>query len=177
MIKTILVATDGSDHARKALSLAADLGAKYRARLVLVHVLMANASSGTLQGVATKRGLSKKLRHQLEYYEADFQVEMAAAGGSAGFITAPPPRELTEAIGRQIMERSEKVAARAGVKKVSSCMVEGDPAEAILDLAAGHKVDMIIMGSRGLSDFKGLLLGSISHKVSARAECTCVTVK
>jgi len=36
---------------------------------------------------------------------------------------------------------------------------------------------MIVMGSRGLSDFKGLLLGSISHKVSAQAECTCVTVK
>ena len=56
-------------------------------------------------------------------------------------------------------------------------MVEGDPAEVVLDLATKHKADMIVMGSRGLSDFKGLLLGSISHKVSAQAECTCITVK
>jgi len=177
MIKTILVATDGSDHARKALSLASDLGAKYGARLVLVHVLLSNAQSETLRGVSTQRGLSKKLRDLLENYEADFQMEMAAAGATVGFITAPPPRELTEAIGQQIMERGEKIASRAGVKKISSLMVAGDPAEAILDLAAEHKVDMIVMGSRGLSDLKGLLLGSISHKVSAQAECTCVTVK
>ena len=70
-----------------------------------------------------------------------------------------------------------KIAAKAGVKKITSLMVEGDPAEVVLDLATKHKADMIVMGSRGLSDFKGLLLGSISHKVSAQAECTCITVK
>ncbi|MBT6912793.1 MAG: universal stress protein, partial [Rhodospirillaceae bacterium] len=52
-----------------------------------------------------------------------------------------------------------------------------DPAEAILDLAARHKASMIVMGSRGLSDVKGLLLGSTSHKVNAQAGCTCVSVK
>jgi nucleotide-binding universal stress UspA family protein len=75
------------------------------------------------------------------------------------------------------MDRAVAVASKAGVKKISSVIIEGDPAEAILDLAAKNKADMIIMGSRGLSDFKGLLLGSISHKVSAQAECSCVTVK
>ncbi len=177
MIKTILVATDGSKHAKKALTLASDLGAKYKARLVLVHVLLINARSETLRALATRRGLSKKLRDQMENYEVDFHREVAAAGAAVGFVTVPPPRELVEAIGQQVMERAENIATKAGVKKISSVMVEGDPAEAILDLAAKNKADMIIMGSRGLSDFKGLLLGSISHKVSAQAECTCVTVK
>ena len=54
MIKTILVASDGSDHAKKAVSLASDLAAKYRARLVLVHVLLTNARSETLQALATR---------------------------------------------------------------------------------------------------------------------------
>ena len=35
MIRTILVATDGSDHAKKALTLASDLGAKYGAKMAL----------------------------------------------------------------------------------------------------------------------------------------------
>ena len=56
MIKTILVATDGSDHAKKALSLASDLGAKYGARLVLVHVLLTNARSETNRPKSTRRG-------------------------------------------------------------------------------------------------------------------------
>ena len=90
MIKTILVASDGSDHAKKAVSLASDLAAKYRARLVLVHVLLTNARSETLQALATRKGMTKKLRHLMENYEADFQMEMAAAGGAVGFITVPP---------------------------------------------------------------------------------------
>jgi len=36
---------------------------------------------------------------------------------------------------------------------------------------------MIVMGSRGLSDARALFLGSVSHKMTNHAECTCVTVK
>lgn len=177
MIKTILVATDGSDHAKKALSLAADLGAKYKAKLVLVHVLLSNARAETLQALATRSRLSKKLRDSLENYEADFQRVVASAGADVGYIAAPAPQDLVEAIGQQVLGRADKIAAKAGVKKISTLLVDGDPADVILDLAVRHKADMIVMGSRGLSDFKGLLLGSTSHKVSAQAECTCVTVK
>ncbi|MDA1097976.1 MAG: universal stress protein [Proteobacteria bacterium] len=177
MIKTILVATDGSDHAEKALTLASDLGAKYRARLVLVHVLLSNARSDTLRALANRRNLSKRLRDLLANYEADFLREFAAVGAEGGFVPIPPPRELVEAIGQQIMDRAEKIAAKAGIKKIDTVMVHGDPAEVILDLAANNKADMIVLGSRGLSDFKGLFLGSTSHKVCAQADCTCLTVK
>jgi nucleotide-binding universal stress UspA family protein len=33
------------------------------------------------------------------------------------------------------------------------------------------------MGSRGVTDFNGLLMGSVSHKISHLAKCTCITVK
>ena len=46
-----------------------------------------------------------------------------------------------------------------------------------MDCAEYEGVNMIVLGSRGLSDLKGFFLGSVSHKVSSRAECTCVTVK
>jgi nucleotide-binding universal stress UspA family protein len=177
MIKSILVATDGSSHAKKALSLASDLAAKYGARLFLAHVLLTHARSETLHTLAIRSSLSKKQRDLLDNYEADFQMDVAVGGGDVGFITIPPPRALVEAIGKQIMGRAEKIAAKAGVKKVTPVVLEGDPAEVILNLAAQHKTDMIILGSRGLSDFKGLLLGSVSHKISAQADCTCITVK
>ena len=60
---------------------------------------------------------------------------------------------------------------------ITPLVAEGDPADVILNLAASHKVDMIVLGSRGLSDFKGLLVGSVSHKVGAQADCSCITVK
>ncbi|MBT3212556.1 MAG: universal stress protein [Alphaproteobacteria bacterium] len=181
MIRTIFAATDGSDHANKALKLASDLAAKYRARLILLHVPLFNASSETLKAVATRSRLSKSLRDLLDTYEADFQLKVASAGIGAGaglgFAFAPPPRELIDAISGQIMTRAEKIAAKAGVKKVTPLVAEGDPADVILNLAASHKVDMIVLGSRGLSDFKGLLVGSVSHKVGAQADCSCITVK
>ena len=53
----------------------------------------------------------------------------------------------------------------------------GDPAAAILEVAKGRKADLIVMGSRGLGDLQGLLLGSVSHKVGHLADRTCITVK
>ena len=177
MIKTMLIPTDGSDHAKKAVTLGSDMAARYNARLILVHSLMTGASSEELNRLATRSKLNKSQQNLLDNYEKDFQLEVAAAGASTGFTHAPPPRELTEAIGLQLLDRAESAAAKAGVKDVSSFLVNGDPAKAILEIAENHNVNMIVMGSRGLSDFKGLILGSISHKVSAHCNCTCVTVK
>ena len=52
-------------------------------------------------------------------------------------------------------------------------MIDGS----ILDQAAKHKTDLIVMGTRGLTDFGALVLGSVSHKVIHLATCPCMTVK
>lgn len=44
-------------------------------------------------------------------------------------------------------------------------ILEGDPAQAIIVAEQDEKCDLIVMGTRGLSDFKGMALGSVSHKV------------
>lgn len=177
MIRTIVAATDGSEHARKALGLAADLASKYGARLIVMHVLMSNARSDTLQALADRKRLSKDLAERLDNYEADFQTAMMSAGGATGYVPAPPPPELLEAIARQLLEDAEKAARQAGVAEVSTATYGGDAADAILECASKQNADMIVLGSRGLSDFKGFFLGSVSHKVSNQAGCTCVTVK
>lgn len=177
MLKTIVAATDGSDHAAKALGLAADLAAKYGAKLVLLHVLMSNARSETLQALADRKRLSAAQVALLDNYEADFQTAMMSAGGATGYVPAPPPPELLKAIGAQILEDAEKAARGAGVTDVGTATYGGDAADAILDCADKQKADTIVLGSRGLSDFKGFFLGSVSHKVSNHATCTCVTVK
>jgi nucleotide-binding universal stress UspA family protein len=44
-------------------------------------------------------------------------------------------------------------------------MAAGHVAKAIIETATANDIDLIVMGSRGLSDAQGLLLGSITHKV------------
>ena len=55
--------------------------------------------------------------------------------------------------------------------------IEGSPAEAIIDVAATRKSDVIIIGSRGHGTLVGLLLGSTSQKVVAHAPCPVLIVR
>ncbi|WP_438765727.1 universal stress protein [Kushneria sp. TE3] len=52
----------------------------------------------------------------------------------------------------------------------------GRPEKTIVALAHELAIDTIVMGSRGLSDMKGLVVGSVSHKVSHVAHCTVITL-
>jgi nucleotide-binding universal stress UspA family protein len=53
----------------------------------------------------------------------------------------------------------------------------GDPADEIIRIAEKEKADLIILGSRGLGTIKGVVLGSVSRKVTHSAECPVMIVK
>lgn len=70
--------------------------------------------------------------------------------------------------------------ARANESKVqvfSGIRARGDPADEILRNAERKKVDLMVMGSRGLGKFSRVILGSVSTKVLSNAQCTCIVVK
>jgi len=133
VFSTILCATDGSDHAGKAVAVAADLGRRYNAR---VSILTA--------------------------YD-------------------PIPKELgtpylEELINRRLKAAEELVNAATAVMKVQGItpiveMLEGPAARAILDVARTRRCDLIVMGSRGLSAFGSMLLGSVTTRVVHEAPC------
>ena len=55
-------------------------------------------------------------------------------------------------------------------------ILEGDPAAAIIDAAVDEKCDLIVMGTRGLSNLQSIALGSVSHKVLQAAVCPVMVV-
>jgi len=61
--------------------------------------------------------------------------------------------------------------------EVKTEILEGHAAEAILNVAVVRKVELIIMGTRGLGQLAGLLLGSQSLKVVAHAHCPVLLVR
>lgn len=61
--------------------------------------------------------------------------------------------------------------------QVEELVVEGNPADAICGTAVQKGADLIIIGSRGLSDIEGVLLGSVSHTVVNRATSPVLVVR
>jgi nucleotide-binding universal stress UspA family protein len=80
-------------------------------------------------------------------------------------------RELTDAV--------LDVVRKAGVPARSELRVSGTAgvAKEILEAAREFDVDTIVLGSRGLGDLAGLLLGSVAHKVIQLADCPVVVVR
>ena len=60
---------------------------------------------------------------------------------------------------------------------VDSVVREGYPATVIIDEAANLPADLIVIGTRGLSGRKHMLLGSIAERVVQKAHCPVLTVK
>jgi nucleotide-binding universal stress UspA family protein len=67
-------------------------------------------------------------------------------------------------------------AFASGAKDVEEIAVAGDPVDTLLDLAADHEVDLVVVGNRGLSSLAGRLLGSVPATLSHRARCDVLIV-
>lgn len=68
------------------------------------------------------------------------------------------------------IEAAARIAAELDVK-IRPHPMEGDPADAILDVAEETGADLIVVGNKGMSGAKRYLLGSVPNKVSHHATC------
>ncbi len=171
MIKTVLLATDGSIHAMQAVKLAADIAAGLHARLHIVHVLLRDAAPPVLNELVERLPVTKSLRRWVDKFSLTADRDAHAAGVAAAFIPLTAPKDLLNDIGDEILAVSRQEARDANVERVTTAVVAGDAADSILECAKAEHADLIVMGSRGLSDFKSLVMGSVSHKVTANAAC------
>ncbi|MEW5953449.1 MAG: universal stress protein [Bacillota bacterium] len=74
------------------------------------------------------------------------------------------------------VDRAKEIFDSKGLA-VNTDVIAGDPADVILEYANKNGFDKIIMGSRGLGSFKGMLLGSVSHKVLNLAKVPVTIIK
>ncbi len=140
MLKSILLATDGSEAAAHAADMVATLAKQFDATVIVLHVF---PSVPTTWG---EPHYSRALHDTLSHAKA-----------------------LTTAIADRIRTW--------GVANVEEDAVSGQPVTAILDVANIRKPDMLVLGARGLSTWRGMFLGSVSMAVTQRAECPVLVVK
>jgi nucleotide-binding universal stress UspA family protein len=145
MFQTIVVGTDGSETARKAVREA---------------VALATSVGATVGIVSAYEPVSKqRLREESRQAPADTQWSINA-------------REDVDAT---LQEASEDVED-SGVD-VKTFAREGDPADAILDVAEEQGADLIVVGNKGMTGAKRFLLGSVPNKVSHHAPCSVLIIR
>jgi nucleotide-binding universal stress UspA family protein len=91
------------------------------------------------------------------------------------------PEDLQWAIGPRedvdaTLERAAKIARDVGVA-VEMFPRQGDPADAILDVAEERDADLIVVGNKGMTGAKRFLLGSVPNKVSHHAPCSVLIIR
>ncbi|MFM1653654.1 universal stress protein [Brevibacillus sp. B_LB10_24] len=147
MFDKILVAIDGSEMSRKAFEAALSIAKSNQARLTILH--------------AGK--------------EAVFSSSWI---GGAMYIPQGQFAEMMEEVekeGNKLLSHAKKLAEEAGVD-AETLYVKGDPALTILEKGKAGGFKLIVVGSRGLSGIKEMMLGSVSHKVSQLASCPVLIV-
>lgn len=143
MFKTILVCSDGSEHALKAAKQAVEIARLHQGSLLLLHVEPC----------------------ELQPYTVPWQLEIGEA--TMPHLSAEHKANLEATIA---LCKDDRITYR--------CRHEhGHAAEQIIRVAAEEEADLIVMGSRGLSEWKALLLGSVSDHVLHHAHCSVLIVR
>jgi nucleotide-binding universal stress UspA family protein len=145
LFRSIVVGTDGSDTARKAVGEAIDL-----ARSVGAAVCLVSAYEPVPQA---------RLREEARQTPEDLQWMVS-------------PREEVDAT----LGDAADAVREAGLD-VETFAREGDPADAILDVAEEREADLIVIGHKGMTGARRFLLGSVPNKVSHHAPCSVLIVR
>ncbi|XP_074575573.1 universal stress protein A-like protein [Curcuma longa] len=87
-------------------------------------------------------------------------------------------RKAQEENSRHLLERAAQLcSSKAQLVKTETVIAEGDPKETICHVAEQMDVDLLVVGSRGLSKIKRAILGSVSDYCAHHAKCPVLIVK
>ena len=164
-ISKILVPVDGSKSSVVAAEAAIKLAKRYNSRAIHSRT-KANAGS-SVEVIAL---YVVDISPRLELF-GRFGFDYAAREKDA----LEQARTVTQGWFSQIKKRADKdnVAFRSEVRDNSLSSIVGE----IIEFAEREKVDVIVIGTKGQSEYKKLLMGSVSSAVVTHAPCTVIIVR
>jgi nucleotide-binding universal stress UspA family protein len=149
-INKILLAMDGSESSFRALKYAIHLAKVEDAEIMLLHVLE-NVKQGGVIGLRARYGDIKIVKAFLKY---------------------------SEEIAKRWIEKAKEEARNNDVKlKTEIILDQSSKAQEIVKYAEKNKADVIILGTRGLTRFKKLIVGSVANAILSNAKCPVLIVR
>ena len=155
MFEKILVPLDGSEHSLRALKIAIEIAKKFDGKTTLIHVYSVGVRPIVMPEPTTLTPPSVPIMTP-----ADFSKVVDAARKA----------------GTTILTDGENTVKAEGVQ-VEILLKEGNTVQEILKTAKEGDFDLIVMGARGLSKIREILLGSVSDGVIRNAPCPVLVTK
>jgi nucleotide-binding universal stress UspA family protein len=140
-------------------------------------VVGTDGSETATEAVKTAVELAKISNAKLEIVSAYEPVPQSrlrdeSEGMSGDLAHTVNPREDVQFV----LDKAAAVAKNADVDVVTHPR-EGDPADAILDVAEENDADLVLVGNKGMTGARRFLLGSVPNKISHHAPCDVWIVK
>jgi nucleotide-binding universal stress UspA family protein len=146
-------------------------------------VLVVKGEAVPLKRIALAVDGSPASAKALEFLLATFQPDRSTGKGGhvsihvsvvhvMPFMKYPEVREA----GRKLVDQNVQKLVKAGFTAEPVCQL-GKPAEEIMEVAATHHADLIVMGAKGLDAVSRFLLGSVSTRVVQHANCSVLVVR
>ncbi|HKJ50290.1 MAG TPA: universal stress protein [Gammaproteobacteria bacterium] len=147
MINKILVATDASAASARAVSFAARLSVLHEADLLILNVIR----------------------------EMQLPVELRDMPEFENFFNTR--EDLMRQAAEKILGEAKIQARKDGAKNVQTAIGSGDPATSVAGFARRRKIDLIVVGTRGLSKMQASAMGSVSRKLLDLTDVNCLVVR
>ena len=144
--------------------------------VVLRNVLVAtDFSEPSTVALDYGRDLARAYRARLHVLNVVEDVAMQY-GSELGFPLKDPQAAL-EAAAQRELEIAIGVIDRTAVTVVPVVRTDLTSASGIVNYAATHAIDLIVMGTHGRGFLKHLLMGSVAERVVRTAPCPVLTVR
>jgi nucleotide-binding universal stress UspA family protein len=149
-IRKILAAVDGSKSSLDASQMAIDWGERYSADVTALYVVPPNMRYG-YSGNGTMLGFPRPLKELLN---------------------------IAIQNGQKYVDQVKKIASDKRMNVQAEVKVgEGSVSREIVEYAQRHEIDLIVVGTRGMSGIKKMLLGSTASAVVTYSHCPVLVVK
>jgi nucleotide-binding universal stress UspA family protein len=150
----------------------------FRRRVMFSRIVVGTDGSDTAkEAVRQATDLAKQVGATLDIVSAYEPVPASRLREERQQVPADMAHTVgpTEDVEATLSDAAESVKSN-GVD-VKTYARQGDPADAILDVAEEQKADLIIVGNKGMTGAKRFLLGSVPNKVSHHAPCSVLIIR
>jgi universal stress protein A len=168
----ILVPTDFSALADRALSYAFEEASLHHAKLTVLHV-MQHPHQTQVHYVHGNPEIRSGLQDAM-VVPTDFDPE---TGGPLPTPQGPVPETVRRDYTEEVLTQLRDHVSGSFTGSWEAQVVVGNPADAILRVAQEHGVDLIVMGTHGRTGLQHLLLGSVAESILRHAPCPVLVTR